>query len=466
MQNIEAAIAANRFGLGARPEDAAEIGTDAKRWLLDQLGGDHSAAMTKPASAATLIRVSELQLARRVSQRARSGSNEPPEISRDAIREFTRFIGSEYRNQASQRIVTAIRTQQPFRERLVHFWANHFAISTDKQPIGAIAGHYENEAIRPYVTGSFLEMLRAVERHPAMILYLDNQASVGPNSTAARRVSRFRDREVGLNENLAREILELHTLGVDGGYTQEDVTEFARVLTGWSVGSDNGPLRGGQPGQFHFRSRVHEPGSRTVLGRRYREDGLDQGDAVLADLARHPATAKHLATKLARHFVADEPPAQLVGRLASAYLDNNGELMPVYEALISAEASWAEPLAKYKTPHDFVISAMRALDHVPEREAQLIGVMTQLGQPPLRPGSPAGWPDTAAHWDGGDALLKRIEWVSAIARAAGNAVDPVDLGERVLGSVLGEHSALGIARAESASQGLALLLAAAEFQRR
>jgi uncharacterized protein (DUF1800 family) len=466
MQDIKFAIAANRFGLGARPQDAAGIGTDPAGWLRDQLRSDHAVDRGTPASATMLIRVSELQLARRLSQRAREGSNAPPELSRDAIREYAQFIGGEYRAQATARIVAAIETEQPFRERLVQFWANHFAISTDKQPLGAIAGHYENEAIRPYVTGNFLDMLRAVESHPAMILYLDNQSSVGPGSMGARLASRFREREFGLNENLAREILELHTLGVDGGYTQEDVTEFARVLTGWSIGSDNGPLRGGEPGEFHFRSRVHEPGSKTILGRRYREDGLDEGDAVLTDLARHPSTARHLATKLARHFVAEEPPAALIERLASVYLETDGELAQVYEVLIAADASWIEPLAKYKTPNDYVISAMRALDHVPEREEQLLGVMTQLGQPPLRPGSPAGWPDTAAHWDGGDALLKRIEWVSAMGRAAGNAVDPVELGERVLGPVLGEHSALGIARAESASQGLALLLAAPEFQRR
>ncbi len=466
MQDTKAAIAANRFGLGARPQDAAAIGTDPVGWLQAQLHSDSARPRGTPESAATLIRVSELQLARRVSQAARSRGNEPPEISQDAIREYGRFIGSEYRAQGTRRIVRAIESEQPFRERLVHFWANHFAISTDKQPIGAIAGHYENEAIRPHVTGNFLDMLLAVEQHPAMILYLDNQASIGPESNAARLASRFRDREFGLNENLAREILELHTLGVDGGYGQADVTEFARVLTGWSVGTDNGPLRGGEPGRFHFRTRVHEPGSKTVLGKRYAENGIDEGEAVLADLALHPSTARHLATKLAVHFVADEPPAALIDRLTSVYLETGGELTPFYEALIAADASWIEPLAKYKTPNDYVISAMRALNHVPEREEQLLAVMTQLGQPPLRPGSPAGWPDTAAHWNGGDALLKRIEWVSAIGRAAGNTVDPVALGERVLGPVLGEHSALGIARAESASQGLALLLAAPEFQRR
>jgi uncharacterized protein (DUF1800 family) len=283
---------------------------------------------------------------------------------------------------------------------------------------------------------------------------------------AARAVRQNRNREIGLNENLAREILELHTLGVDGGYDQTDVTELARVLTGWSVGGEDGPLRGGDPGEFHFRALVHEPGDKTILGTRYRESGIEEGEQVLAMLATHPSTARYLATKLARHFVADEPPAALVERLSATYLESGGELVPVYRTLLAAKESWREPLAKYKTPHDFVISAYRALDQVPANLKQITAILTQLGQPPLRPGSPAGWPDTAAHWDGGDALLKRIEWASAVGRATGDLVDPESLAERILGPVLDEHSLASIRRAESASQGLALLLAAPEFQRR
>jgi uncharacterized protein (DUF1800 family) len=465
MQSEAAAIAANRFGLGARPDDASAIGTDPIGWLEAQLREPvRGPAAQPPASASILQRVAQLRLARRVRAEARSG--EAPEVDRETIREFARAIGSAYREQMSERYARAIRSDAPFVERLVHFWSNHFAVSTDKQPLGAIAGHYENEAIRPHVTGNFLDMLRAVEHHPAMILYLDNQASIGPDSAAARAVRRNRKRELGLNENLAREILELHTLGVDGGYDQSDVTEFARVLTGWSIGSDSGALRGGNPGEFHFRALVHEPGDKKILGERFRENGIDEGEDVLAMLATHPATARHLATKLARHFVADTPPAAIVERLTAAYLEAGGELVPVYDALLAAKVTWREPLPKLKTPHDFVISALRALEHVPAQDEQIIGVLTQLGQPPMRSGSPAGWPDTAEHWGGGEALLERIEWAAALGRASGDAVDPVGLGPRLLGPVLGAHSAAGIRRAESPAQGLGLLLAAPEFQRR
>ena len=205
----------------------------------------------------------------------------------------------------------------------MHFWSNHFAVSADKQPLAAVAGLYEQEAIRPHVTGNFYDLLLAVERHPAMILYLDNQTSMGPARPPRRFVRRNRGRELGLNENLAREILELHTLGVDGGYTQADVTEFAKVLTGWSIGGTLGEARGplarlvadpGRPGEFHFRAQMHEPGDKTIVGKRYRERGAEEGEDVLRALALHPSTARHLATKLARHFVADDPPPKLVER--------------------------------------------------------------------------------------------------------------------------------------------------------
>ena len=272
----------------------------------------------------------------------------------------------------------------------------------------------------------------------------------------------------------------MHTLGVDGGYTQADVTEFAKVLTGWSIGgaigqrglAGNAGARrpafadGGDPGEFHFRAQMHEPGDKTVLGKRYKERGIEEGEEVLKTLALHPSTARHLATKLARHFVADEPPVKLVERLSDVYLRNDGELMPVYRALIAAEESWREPLAKYKTPQDFVLSAYRAMGRAPDNLQQITGFLTQLGQRPYTPGSPAGWPDTAANWDGGDALLKRIEWAGAVGRTVGDRVDPVPLADAVLGAVAGEHTRASLRGAESAGQGLALLLAAPEFQRR
>jgi uncharacterized protein (DUF1800 family) len=484
MLTKDAAIAANRFGLGARPGDARSIGSDAKGWLEAQLERPPSfAPAATPESARVLAQVRELRVARQIAAQARANvvrSPEtdapatPPGIDEQAIREFGSFVRERYVAQTAERHRLAIETDRPFVERLVHFWSNHFAVSADKQPLAALAGLYEQEAIRPHVTGNFYDLLLAVERHPAMILYLDNQASMGASSQAATFVRRNRGRDLGLNENLAREILELHTLGVDGGYSQADVTEFAKVLTGWSIGGALAEGRpalarfggdGGPPGEFHFRAPMHEPGEKTILGKRYRERGVDEGEDVLRALASHPKTAAHLATKLARHFVADDPPAKLVERLSGAYLQSGGELTSVYRALIEADDSWLEPLAKFKTPHDFAISAYRSLGFVPENLEPVTAFLTQAGQRPYAPGSPAGWPDTAASWNGGDALLKRIEFAAAAGRRVGNGIDPLGRAGEVLGA-LGEHTTLSIRAAESGAQAFALLLASPEFQRR
>jgi uncharacterized protein (DUF1800 family) len=242
MLTKDAAIAANRFGLGARPGDARAIGSDEQDWLRAQLGHPTpSPPAGAPTSARVLAEVRELRVARQVAAQARANLVRPnapdapapsPGIDRQAIDEFGTFVREHYVAQTAERHRLAIEADRPFVERLVHFWSNHFAISADKQPLAALAGLYEQEAIRPHVTGNFYDLLLAVERHPAMILYLDNQGSMGAASQAATFVRRNRGRELGLNENLAREILELHTLGVDGGYTQADVTEFAKVLTG------------------------------------------------------------------------------------------------------------------------------------------------------------------------------------------------------------------------------------------
>jgi uncharacterized protein (DUF1800 family) len=357
----------------------------------------------------------------------------------------------------------------PFHERLVHFWTNHFAISADKQPLPAIAGLFENEAIRPNVTGKFADLLIAVEQHPAMVLYLDNQRSIGPDSKLARRASRRQSKQTfGLNENLAREILELHTLGVDGGYSQQDVTTLAKIITGWSIGGANerGRFADGEPGKFEFREIIHEPGHQTLLGKRYAAGGVEQGEAVLRDLAVHPSTAHFLATKLARHFVADEPPASLVRRLTEAHLASGGDLSTVYQALVSADESWEQLHGKYKSPHDFVISTLRAFDHVPDRPQFIVGALDLMGQTPYRPGSPEGWPDTALQWGGADGLYKRIEWSNTVARRVGSRVNPVQLGDAVLGSAFKTETRKAVSRAESLSQGMTLLLASPDFQRR
>jgi uncharacterized protein (DUF1800 family) len=464
---INAAIAANRFGLGARPGDLSRIDPDPAQWLLDQLQGPsrHPAELQGlPGTPDVLLEVQNLRREQREMRQLAEGEPAP-----DIVNRYGRMVRGHYVEQTQARYRNAASTDHPFHERLVHFWSNHFAVSADKQPMSAVAGLYENEAIRPNITGTFADLLIACEQHPAMIMYLDNQRSIGPNSILGRRANRAQqDREIGLNENLAREILELHTLGVDGGYSQEDVTTFAKVITGWSIGgaSDAGRFADGDPGTFEFREAIHEPGTHTILGKAYSQSGLRQGVAVLRDLADHPSTARFIATKLARHFVADEPPPALIDALVASYLESGGELAKVYEALIGADEAWLASHSKYKSPHDFVISTFRAFDHVPDNTRFVVGALDLMGQTPFRPGSPAGWPDTAEHWGGADALYKRIEWSNTVSRVVGSRVNPVDLGDAVLGPAFSAETRKAISRAEDTVQGMTLLLASPDFQRR
>jgi uncharacterized protein (DUF1800 family) len=362
----------------------------------------------------------------------------------------------------------ASRTDAPFHERLVQFWTNHFAVSIDKPVCLGIAGALENEAIRPNVTGRFSDLLRAVEQHPAMIAYLDNQASAGPDSDVARFARRRNkaQRKVDINENLAREILELHTLGVDGGYTQADVTTFAKVLTGWSIGGGEGRLAGGTPGRYFFREQLHQPGPQTLLGKTYAQSGEGQALAVLSDLGRHPSTASHLATKLARHFIADDPPPQSVEHIATAFRASDGHLPTTYRALIDSTEAWASQPAKFKTPQDFIYSAYRAFDIAPAEQRALLAPFELLGQRIYSPGSPAGWPDTSSDWDGADALMKRIEWSVAAGDRLAAVHAPAATAGQALGPLLSEHTQDALHRAASNSQALALFLLCPEFQRR
>lgn len=461
----ETIIAANRYGLGARPGDLQKIDSNPTAWLLDQLDGPSRLPAeigSLPETPEVLVEVQQIRQMRREDKRAASDEPAP-----DIVAKFGSAMRRHYLEQTDVRFRIATTTDLPFHERLVHFWTNHFAVSADKPPVSALVGLFENEAIRPNITGKFSDLLLAVEKHPAMIVYLDNQRSVGPNSTLGKRANGRRGRNVGLNENLAREILELHTLGVDGGYTQEDVTTFAKVITGWSIGGgEDRRIAEGTPGEFEFRESIHEPGSQTVLGKKYKQSGIRQGEAVLRDLATHPSTANFVAQKLVRHFVADVPPPDMVARVAKVFLDTGGDLPAVHAALVTDEAAWQEVYTKYKTPQDFVISAFRAFDREPDNGRFVVGALDLMGQTPYRPGSPAGWPDTAEAWGGADALYKRIEWSNAVARYAGNRINPLDLADAVLGPGLGDHTRTAISRAESFEQGITLLLVSPEFQRR
>lgn len=362
-----------------------------------------------------------------------------------------------FRADALARFQRVARAEVGFAERLVHFWSNHFCVSAAKGPLArAIAGCFEREAIRPHVLGRFGDMLKAVESHPAMLIYLDNAQSFGPGSIAGK------NRKRGLNENLAREILELHTLGVAGGYTQADVTALARIITGWTFVGPEGRL--GEPGTFVFFPNAHEPGDHTLLGKVYKAGGVEQGEAALADLARHPATARHIAAKLARHFVADDPPPSLVQRLAEVFERTGGDLKAVAVALVDADEAWATPLAKMRTPEQFLLAAVRAVDRMPEDPGALLGPLNVMGMPLWQPPGPNGWPDTVSAWASPKGMKARLDVSAAIAGRLKDLINPSDLVETIAGESASRETRQAIARAESRQQGLALLLMSPEFQ--
>jgi uncharacterized protein (DUF1800 family) len=467
LERLTRAIAANRFGLGSRPGEMAGIGGDGRDWLRAQLKDSPpriSDAQLRPSSE-ILAEALDLQREIRASRQAAPSADAQTQIA--ALTKVPQLLRPIYVAEATVRFAHAVATDRPFVERLTQFWSNHFAVSVDKNMLLGLAGSLEREAIRPNVLGNFSDMLLAVERHPAMLLYLDNHLSVGPNSKAARNASRrHAERKFGINENLARETLELHTLGVGGGYTQADVTTFAEVITGWSIGGEQGRQPRGEPGAFMFRAELHEPGAKVVLGKRYADTGYDQGVAVLRDLARSSSTARFIATKLARHFIADEPPDRAVERIARAYMASAGDLPTVYRALIDSPDAWAQPLAKYKTPCDYIISSFRGLQIPVDAGRSPLAPFELLGQRTYGPGSPAGWPDRSADWDGASALMKRIEWADAVGQRLGNRRDATELAPQLLGETLTSATRTAIAHAASGSQAVTLLLAAPEFMRR
>ncbi|MBK19567.1 MAG: hypothetical protein CMM52_12100 [Rhodospirillaceae bacterium] len=441
MTSVDAFIAANRFGLGPKRGYLGGIAADPQSWLLRQLGTEDGA----------LPYFNDLPRSEEIIQewmQARGSREMRKMFNKDRIRPLF-FKEIRRRNRA------AIETDTPFRERLVRFWSNHFTVSKTKGRIRGIAGAFEREAIRPYVAGNFAEMLVAVTKHPAMLVYLDNVSSIGPNSTVGLRRGR------GLNENLAREILELHTLGVNGGYTQTDVIALAKMLTGWTVA----PKRHSNAGGFWFNDRRHEPDSKTLLGRRYPEDGQQEAERALRNLAQHPSTAQFIATKLARHFVADNPPPAVVKQLQKKYLETNGNLGAMARELVALPAIWNKPLTKIKSPSGLVISAFRMLGP-PDKPKHMIHALRLLGQLPFSAPSPAGWPDTAKDWISPESLLRRVELMDLLARRNTKRHDPVQLAEQALGPIARIETLTALKQAPSRRAALSLLLSSPEFQRR
>ncbi|MBR0684559.1 DUF1800 family protein [Bradyrhizobium manausense] len=368
-------------------------------------------------------------------------------------------IQKTFRAEALARLQRAVMVDCGFTERLVVFWSNHFCISASKGELARMwAGAFEREAIRPHVLGRFADMLKAVEQHPAMLFFLDNQQSLGPDSRAGQ------NRKRGLNENLAREIMELHTLGVGGGYTQEDVTSLARIITGWTFAGRKGQI--GAPGSFAFNANAHQPGPQVLLGKTYDATGLAQGEAALADIARHPSTANFIATKFVRHFVADDPPPALVARLRDVFVKTDGDLKALATALVDSDEAWKAPLTKMRSPYDFLIASGRLLARVPEDPGFYLNSLNLLGQPLWTPAGPNGFPDTTAAWAAPEGMKLRLDIASQMGARLGPNIDPLDLLEFAAGDAASTETRKTIERAESRQQALALLLMSPELQRR
>jgi len=465
-----AALALHRFGFGPALGSIAAVTGDPRGAVLADLErpGAGRLAADLPTSGAAARAVFDFQAERRAQQKLASRAQKAAETASDAMAGPAKAALPDsgmrpqqpplpqqlLQKEALARFNEAASAEIGFVERLVWFWSNHFCISADK--IVAMAGPYEREAIRPHVLGRFADMLQAVEGHPAMLFYLDNVQSMGPDSVAGI------NRDKGLNENLARETLELHTLGVRTGYTQTDVTNFAKVLTGWTWIQPAEPVYGGE---FAFVQRMHERGDQTVLGKRYLDTGVGQGRAVLADLARHPATARHVAQKLAAHFVADEPPLPLIAKLEKAFLDTDGNLKEVAKSLVVADESWTPQRTKLKPPSAWLVSMARISGtQAPVPIGRVLGAQAMLGEALWRPPAPNGYPDTESAWI--DGVPRRLDIADDFAGRVANEVDPLALADSALGPLASAETRETIARAESRKQALVLLVMAPEFLRR
>src|SRR5215468_2047681 len=466
----QAALALYRFGLGPRAGSIAGIASDPRGALLAELDGagagriGNADMLTSGTAARVAFAFQQAQRAARQAERAAQQAAAPPQMQDQSappppapVRNPGPGVPQQiYLAEAKARIHAALGAEIGFLERLVWFWSNHFCVSADKGNVRQVCGAYEREVIRANVLGRFSDMLLAAESHPAMLIYLDNARSIGPDSIAGLRQKR------GLNENLAREILELHTLGVRTVYTQEDVTRFANVITGWTfVPFRQDPARGGE---FEFNPRMHQPGAQTVIGRSYPDASLQQGRAVLAALARQPATANHVAAKLARHFVADEPPPALVERLAKRFLATQGDLKEVTKALVAAPEAWEAPRAKLKRPGEWVIGMLRAAGVTPPDIGPVMQAHNLLGEPLWRPSAPKGFADESAPWL--DGLAQRLDIANQFARRLGAEADPREVFEQALAPLASSETRQAVLRAESRPQALALLFMAPEFQRR
>lgn len=459
----EAVIAVNRFGLGARGSELAAAARDPRQWLTQQMVSPSYGA-SRFTTVAAFQQFSEYRQRVRDQRKApaqNESSNMQAKGPSGAGTTPAKVIRQTQRALIFDGLWQSIMSAEPFSMRMLDFFSNHFSVSMTSIQLNVLAPLLERDAVAPHLFGQFEDMLIAVIKHPAMLVYLDNTQSTGP----ASRVGKKRQR--GLNENLAREILELHTLGIDGGYSLGDIRELARALSGWSISRPRDKAQKG----FVYRRDMHEPGARTLLGRRYRDGEVEQGEQMLRDLARHPATGRFVCHKLAQHLVSDMPDEGLVDAMSAQWQQTNGNLGAVIRVLIAHDASWREERQKFKTPREFVISTLRALeiqeDSPPRFLRQLHRHLRDMGQAPFGSGSPAGYPISNRHWDGADALMKRIDWANTVvAVSAQSNKSALEISSRLFSTQLDGATRQAMERAETDRQARALLFLSPDFQRR
>ena len=453
MLSKQTLIATNRFGLGASPTDIQRAKDDPKAWLKAQIktSTDLSSVFSDQPSSADILRQSYEM--RRIKDEAMKKA-----LNKKKRQGFNRAL--------RRRLSHQVKTDQPFAERLVIFWSNHFTVSRTQGLIGPAIPAYENEAIRPFIFGRFEEILLSVTQHPCMLLYLDNISSIGPNSRQGTR------RGKDLNENLAREILELHTMGAQGDYTQSDVTNFAKILTGWTVARHRKNPRNQKatPGDFFFNPRTHEPGPQELLGKTFKQNSVNQGLQALKHIARHPSTARFIATKLVRHFIDDTPSTLEIQKIEQIFIRTKGDLAAVSIALINLKSAWELSGSKIKTPEELIVSALRAMNtknalKLPRRQL-LFPALRSMGQEIFRAPSPAGWPDKGDAWIAPESLTHRLEWIRAFSDQIAGDINPVDIFNQTIAPFATDEAAKLIKGAPSREDGLALIFSSPAFQRR
>lgn len=457
----QSALAAVRYGNGLSPRIPAPSSPND---LLDRLVDADRMAFVHPMPTFA----DQADHALKISQAlvARKESNGPAE--KKALQDLYRQTHVRTNHAMALTMARALDAGDGFRERLVRFWGDHFTIVARRAQVRGAGAIFVEEAVRPHVTGRFADMLKAAILHPYMLIYLDQTRSVGPNSPAAQRRKQARN-PLGLNENLARELLELHTLGVSGTYTQADVRQVAELLAGLTARAIDGVA---------FRPNRGEPGPETILGQTYGGTRPDLGaiEALLDDLAVHPDTARHLAQKLVVHFVSDAPDPDHVAYVADRYRATGGDLFATYEALLEHPAAWALHRDKVKQPYDFIVTSLRALgvrgrDLVAlshKRKQRLLRMpMTRMGQRWEIPSGPDGWPEDAAHWISPVGMAARITWAMRLGHEDGlDLPDPRAFVTTALGPLAQQRTKFAAEAAETRKDGVGVVLASPDFQRR